>query len=324
MSVRKRRNQQHMMEDRSIGMLHDALPPEWVLHEYKPDYGIDFVVEVFQYVKDDPSTAETLGELFFVQLKSIVKTEIVMERVCKRYNVEKQQLTNIRDESLEIEVIRFNIDVSELLTVRAMGVGLPVLLVLACLDLNRVFYVCLNDLIDKVIDPADPNYVNQQTKLISIPVRNELKRDPTLLVPVRFYSKRAKLLAAFNKFEYQRSELEYGQAEMETEDLLLMASHFLTKLKTLDIWSDCEMWYLVPHYRSEIDQIERVLGDCTTPVERRLQSILSLWGRLVAMGHTFEEMCREWSLPAHLAQFVSYPDAPAFTSPSGTSTPNSP
>src|SRR5947209_4684632 len=127
MPIRKRRNLQHIMEDRSIEMLKNGLPAEWVVHEYKPDYGIDFVVKVFQFLKDDPSIAETLGETFFVQLKSVAKTEIVTERVHRRLNVEKYKLDFEKEVYLDIEVIKFDIDVAELLTVRAMGVGMPVL-----------------------------------------------------------------------------------------------------------------------------------------------------------------------------------------------------
>ncbi|HEY2585454.1 MAG TPA: DUF4365 domain-containing protein [Tepidisphaeraceae bacterium] len=310
MPVRKRRNQQHLMEDRSIAMLRESLPAEWVLHEYKPDYGIDFVVEVFQFLKDEPTVAETLGETFFVQLKSVAKTTIVTDRVYKRYNVEKRKLEHDKKEFLDIEIIKFDIEVAELLTVRAMGVGMPVLLVIACLDLGRLFYVCLNDLIDKVIEPEDATYADQGTKRISIPLKNELKRDQTSLVPIRFYAKRGKLLAAFTKFEFQRSELAYGLGELSPEHWLVMALHFLSKLKALDIWEGCEMWQLVPFYRCEIDRVEALLKDDSKPVEDRVFYSRPLWQGLVAMGHTFEELCREWNLPTHLAQFLSYPDSP--------------
>jgi hypothetical protein len=299
-----------MMEDHSIGMLRNALPSEWVLHEYKPDYGIDFVAEVFQFLKDEPTVAETLGETFFVQLKSIAKTVILKERVYRRHNVEKRQLEHDKREFLDIEVIKFDIEVPELLTVRAMGVGMPVLLVLASHDLQRLFYVCMNDLIDKVVEPEDAEYVNQDTKRINIPVRNELKRDDTLLVPIRFYAKRAKLMAAFTKFEFQRSELEYGEQELEPRQWLSMALHFLSKLKSLDIWEGSDMWQLIPHYRREIDRIENLLKDDSIAVDARAFYSRPLWQGLVAMGHTFEELCREWNLPTHLAQFLSYPDAP--------------
>lgn len=307
MGIKKRRNQQHMMEDRSIGTLREAIPIEWVMHEYKPDYGIDFVIEVFEFLKDDPSIAETLGETFFVQLKSVAKTKIELERVYRRMNVEKFQVEYDKTHFRDIEVIKFDIDVPELLTVRSMGVGMPVLLVLACLDLGRVFYVCLNDLIDKVIEPEDASFESQKTKRISIPVRNELKRDPILLVMPRFYAKRAKLLAAFTKFEFQRSEMSYGFHEQEPETLIKIAMHFIAKMKTYDIWNGCEMWSLVSDYQKMMSETEQMLADNSLPPEQRLLFSQQLWQGLVAMGHTFEELCREWHLPTYLAQDLSYP-----------------
>jgi hypothetical protein len=310
MPVKKRRNRQHMMEERSIAMLREALPVEWVMHEYKPDYGIDFVVEVFEFLKSDPTTAETLGETFFVQLKSIERTKIETERVFRRRNVEKYRIDYDKHTYLDIEVIKFDIDVPELLTVRSMGVGMPVLLVLACLDLGRLFYVCLNDLIDKVVDPEDAGFADQQTKRISIPVKNELKRDGIMLVMPRFYAKRAKLLAAFTKFEFQRSEMSYGEHEMAPEAQLTMALHFIAKLKSFDIWDGCDMWELVAEYRKMMEKMERMLADTTIPPEDRIFFSQQLWQGLVAMSHTFEELCREWHLPTYLAQYLSYPDLP--------------
>lgn len=63
----KRRVVQHIMEDESEKVLRNSLPNEWVIRRYKPDYGIDFAVEVFKYVDEKRTIAETLGENFFVQ-----------------------------------------------------------------------------------------------------------------------------------------------------------------------------------------------------------------------------------------------------------------
>lgn len=41
-----------------------------MIHEYGPDYGIDCVVELFDYIDEAKEVAETLGEHFYVQLKA--------------------------------------------------------------------------------------------------------------------------------------------------------------------------------------------------------------------------------------------------------------
>ena len=149
--------------------------------------------------------AETLGEHVFVQLKSTLRTEIETVKVYGRGNVAKGPLQHSKQESFTIEVIKFEIDTNELLTVETMGPGMPVLLVLVTLDQFRAFYVCLNDLIDKVIIPEDPQYTDKGKKTIYVPVKNEITADPVSLTGIRFYGKRAKAYSAFTLFEYQRN-----------------------------------------------------------------------------------------------------------------------
>ena len=49
-----------MAEEESLQLVRSLLPEEWVIHEYKPDYGIDNVVEIFRYVDGEREIAETL------------------------------------------------------------------------------------------------------------------------------------------------------------------------------------------------------------------------------------------------------------------------
>ena len=73
--MKKARTTQHILENVSQAIFRGLLPQPWVIHEYKPDYGLDYAVEVFDEI---PSVSrghfqlyETLGEMFFVQLKAI-------------------------------------------------------------------------------------------------------------------------------------------------------------------------------------------------------------------------------------------------------------
>ena len=63
------------------------------MHEYGPDYGIDCVVELFDYVDDTKEVAETLGEQFFVQLKGSDSVKYSVRRAHPRGNVAKGKLS---------------------------------------------------------------------------------------------------------------------------------------------------------------------------------------------------------------------------------------
>ena len=319
MAHKKRRVFQHIMEDQSLTLLRNVLPEEWVIRQYSPDYGIDIVVEVFKYIDENREKADALGELFFAQVKSVKSTVIKRIKVYSRGNVEKLDLRENLKEYLEIDVIKFKIDTDELLTVQSMGAGVPVLLFLVSLDLKRVFFVCLNDLIDKIIIPSDPNYTDKQNKSICIPVKNEVKNEYVNLVHLRFYAKRSKFYSAFLKFEYQNNELNYlsvGLPEGSWEGSTInftkqQIKHFVRVLKRLDIWHDSEMWGLIEIYYKIILELESVIENPEVETLRILFYYKGfLWERLNSLSHVYEEICREWCLPTYLAQLLSYPEYP--------------
>lgn len=282
------------------------MPAEWVLRPYKPDYGLDFALELFDYVDAEQKMAETLGEHVFIQLKSVLRTEIEPVKVYGRGNVAKDELNEQKDDFLTIDVLKFQIDTDELLTVETMGPNVPVLLVLVTMDEKRAFCVCLNDLIDKVLIPQDSNYTDKGSKLIYVPVKNEIKNDPISLVGIRFYAKRAKAYAAFALFEYQRNELEY--AYDSPEQFLPMLRHFVRLLQRLDIWG-AEMMGLFGWYWKQVKDLVALL-DQEGASPRVIAETARIWTGMVAMSHTFEECWREWFLPTYLAQLLSYPEYP--------------
>lgn len=323
----KRRVLQHIMEDRSTLLFRSLIPEEWAVHEYSPDYGIDLVVEVFKYVDEARTKADTLGELFFVQLKSVRQTTTQKLVVRSRMNVEKALSPSPSEESMEIEVIPFQLDTDEIMTIQAMGSGAPVLLVLVCLDLNRAFFVCLNDYVEKIIIPEDPAYAARGSKTIYIPVKNEIKNEAVALVPLRFYAKRAKHYAAFVKFLYQRAEVELllQSFRIEEEDLghgaeagqdrqprdsRLRAAlrHFIGVIRRLPIWQDIEMWATIEQYRLRIEQFEAQLADPNFTGWQLDHAAWGLWHGLAVLASNYEELCREWFLPTYLAQLTSYPE----------------
>jgi hypothetical protein len=209
MSSTKRRNDQHLIDQDGQHLLREKLPKPWVLREYRPDYGLDFAVEVFKTIESPEGmrpTHETLGEHFFIQLKSIEDAEVRPLTIYGRGNVEKapEQL-NRGDEVATINTYRFALETSELMTVERMGIGVPVLLVIADLKRRQCCFVCLNDYIDKILIPRHADYRDAQYRTVHVPVTNEIGSEVGM-VALRWYAKRAKLLAAFQRFVYQYSE----------------------------------------------------------------------------------------------------------------------
>ena len=301
---RKRRVNQHLMEEKSFSIVRNLLPDAWVIHDYRPDYGIDFTIEAFEPV--DGNVSETLGEHLFVQLKSVQSLSVKSIFVSPRYNVEKRPLSQSEvGAETTIEVIPFQIDTNDLVTVQAMGAAAPVLLVLVALDCNRVFFLCLNDLVDKVVELEDPEFRNKGTKQIMIPLRNEITNSASSLIPLRLYSKRAKFYTAFSKFTYQQHELSYAfesfgsesQGDAFSKNLL----YYIKGLRALTIWDACEYWPLLKQLEERLNRMEAILdGREATKLGVETEAEI-LWQQLSALGRNFEEVSREMFLPTSLS-----------------------
>lgn len=271
MSYPKRRVRQHIMEERSIRIVRDRLPDHWVVREYRPDYGIDLLVELFDFVDADRTRAATLGEMLFVQVKSTDVVHARTRRVYGRRSVEKGPLREDRSTSAEIDVIPLRLETSELLTVQSMGAAIPVLLFLVELSTGRIYYVCLNDLIDKVVVPQDPAYATRKSRTILIPARNCIVLGNAVSVrPLETYAKRAKLYAAFEKFAYQHHELGYALAlfrDAQTESLqreqapavLELVRHFLLTILRYDSWTRIPEWVLIDFSYQELLALDDLL-----------------------------------------------------------------
>jgi hypothetical protein len=272
MAYPKRRVRQHIMEDRSLRIVRDLLPEHWVIREYKPDYGIDLTIELFEMLDQEPDQAATLGETLFVQVKSTEVVDARRLRVHARRNVEKGPLREDPDDSVEIDVAALQLETSELLTVQAIGSAIPVLLFLVELSTRRIYFVCLNDLIEKVILPADPSYASKGSKVIHIPLENCISRDsPRFVRPLETYAKRPKLYAAFEKFAYQQHELEFalrGFPDAAPEPvqraaataLLDLVRHFLAVVLRYDFWTRIPEWQPIGGSHRELLALQELLS----------------------------------------------------------------
>lgn len=187
--------------------------------------------------------------------------------------MEKGPLREDRSTGMDIDVVRLRLETSALLTVQAMGAAIPVLLFLVELSTGRIYYVCLNDLVEKVILPRDPSYADRRTKVIHIPARNCIVPGNTLsLRPLETYARRAKLYAAFQKFSYQHHELELaraaydaassGPAERERADeLMRLARHFVATVLRYDFWIRMPEWKPVGWAYLELSVLRAMLED---------------------------------------------------------------
>jgi hypothetical protein len=303
MTIKKRRSYQQIMEEVSIETIRSLLPEQWVVHEYRPDYGIDFVVELFRYTDDTEEMAESLGELFFVQAKSIRNTRFRTMKYYPRRNIEIANLVEDKREYVEDEIISFKIDTPELATIQAMGSAIPVLLLLVSLDTDRVFFVCLNDLIDKVVLPTDSTYATKGEKTIHIPTRNELKRGRQEHLALTWYAKRMKLYSLFQKANYQLGILQRLLSDERESDAWETALHFLRILRSHDVWHKIEHFPILQDIDEELSNLERISGSISTSeIIELAEHTVDVWTRLNNIGHIYEEIGREWFLPTFLAR----------------------
>jgi Domain of unknown function (DUF4365) len=316
---RKRRSLNQIKEDTSYHVFREKLPESWVIHEYGPDYGIDYVVELFDYVDHERTMAETLGENFFVQLKASSSLDYVTKRIYPRGNVEKGKLREERSECFDIEVIKFQLEMSELLTVQSMGIAIPVLLIIVDVTTKRAFFVCLNDYIDKVLVPEDKDYSKKESKTLYIPLKNEILSCDKNLIALRVYGKRAKMYGAFSKFYYQKKEIELAlgllnfSAKESVESKIEMMSTFVEAAFRQDIWRGHEFWEPIQQSFNELNDLRSHLEKGIKPEE--YQDFLEycnfyVWHRLANLGNMYEELVREWFMPTFLAQLTSYPECP--------------
>jgi hypothetical protein len=59
-----KRSVNQVKEDISVRVLRYKLLQEWVVQSYGADYGIDCVVELFDFIDEEKNIAESLGENF--------------------------------------------------------------------------------------------------------------------------------------------------------------------------------------------------------------------------------------------------------------------
>lgn len=337
---RKRRISTHLQEDTSYKIIRNILPEHWVIRDFnKPDYGIDLVVELFQEIDEYKKVYETLGEYIFIQVKSIENPIVVRKKFYPVQNVAKFTYQEDKEYFVEVDVIKFPIDTNELITVQGMGASVSVMLFIVVPNGEKLYFVNLNDLIDKVIIPQQANFHTQKTLTIEVPLLNEInrKRDYSF-EPLKFYAKRAKMLAAFSTFLYQHNEINYALKafnpnffservkwsieENPTDmELTVMIKSFILQIEELDIWDVVNyksirkevykgIWEPLKNYHEKLRGLSDKIK--TTGFDSKVDKndVLILWFWLGNLNNLYQEVCREWWLPKFLGLISSYPKPP--------------
>jgi hypothetical protein len=319
----KRRHANHIKSDRGVDIVQGLLPEHWVVRELTPDYGLDLHVEVFQIAPDDPESADTLGEHFFVQVKTVDGFDVRTIQVRTRGNVTKAVPDPSAGDPVDIDVIPCVLDVAEIRTVEEMGTAVPVLLVVADRTTGQARYVCLNDWISKVLLPNNPKYDSQKFVTVHIPAWNVLDAEAGSFTTVWLLARRAKFYAAFAGFAYQYYELRrawalaessvsngtpWGMAAAE-EGILSMLDVFLRGALRLGIWAPTGdgWWQPLRDVHQDLMYVSGLLEDVDGDDEKTCRLVhyaLMIYGRADNLGRMYEELCREWGLPTALAAAV--------------------
>ena len=313
----KMRSNSQVIGDKAVTILKSFFPAEWVCREFNPDYGIDLAVELFEPYN---SSYITTGEHIYFQVKGT-------ENITKgKYNIYEQK--NIEHSYgkgklyKQIDVIDFDIETSLLSTVERMGSAVPVLLTVINILTREIYYICLNDYIEKVIIPEKPEYTQQGKIRIHIPTTNLIKGEQDLYI-INWYAKRAKLFALFNKANYQRHELQYFSDETLSKDLI----HFAKIIRRFDAWSASNYFYPLKSIKEELDYFiangrsktatqtdyknlgfdvdEKCWTSSNSSSELSYKEchnamwLRTIWDQLCNCGCVFEEDCKEWFLPTY-------------------------
>lgn len=319
----KERAKSHLNEKKALEIFKNALPAEWVSREYSPDYGIDLSIELFS---ETDGKYYTQGEHIYIQLKSIENPRIKKLKVSARYNVEESVLkhpTATDEEPFEIDVIKYQIETSLLETVEKMGSAVPVMLILVNVNTQDIYYICLNDYIEKIVIPEKSQYFEQKSITLNIPLTNIIDKSTGRSI-IEWYAKRPKLFAFFNKVAYQYHEIERHKGDID------LINHFATIIARLDAWSAAKYFPWLNDLKIEFfycEKTKRTLRSdlCniqlskqgwdleseeweddifSTPVSLKasmeMHLLNDLWRRMDNIGRIFEDIMKETHLPTYV------------------------
>jgi len=313
------------MEEESYEIIKSQIPRHWVIREFnRPDYGIDLVIELFEKLEDDVS--ETLGEFVYVQVKSVKNIKVNQETIYEVGNVAKGVWTENRKSYTNLQVIKYSFDTNSIYTIQSLGGSVSVLLFVVDIGSKEVYFICVNDYLDKIILPQNSDYTDQGSLTITIPTLNKLSNLEIANKALKFYGKRAKLLAAFSKFSFQKNEIKYlfGYKDYpvwtyrdelekgktyEPNEIKTQLLYFISQIDSLDIWQHSD-WEVLPKALEDLTAVKKLLESEEVDWTTVKSKVIVLWHQFTNLGSIYEEVCREWFLPKIISLMTSYPIKP--------------
>ena len=238
MAEGKIRDNNHIVEAKSLLFLQTLFPIEWVQRKIEPDYGIDIDLELFDY---EEALCVTLGEHIFLQVKGTESPDWATINPIGEQLYTKKELGE-----KQISVLKFVIDVSLLKLVERMGSALPVLLVVVDIKERTAYYVCLNDYIRNVLVYHANDYREQKSVTIYIPKENVLK--PSV---ASWYGKRAKLYGLFQELLTLADNVQYSNANHKVEAV----ERRLKIIASSDAWSVCKQWSALEAIQKQLEEM---------------------------------------------------------------------
>jgi hypothetical protein len=172
--------------------------------------------------------------------------------------------------------------------------------------------------------PQKPNYGDQESITLNIPILNNLSNKEISNAALKFYGKRAKLLSAFSKFSYQKNELlflaDYKSSPVITARDILDSKtdksistikrqvlFFIEQIEYLEIWQYSE-WSILGEMKLEICNLKEKIEREELEGIELIDSVLLTWHQLSNLNNMCEELTREWFLPKYLSLLTSYPE----------------
>lgn len=341
----KQRQKRHITGESGVKIVKEKMPSSWVVRDINPDYGLDLHVEVFGPDPEDIESANTLGEHFYIQVKTTDQIILHNHVVRSRKNVTKYVPDPNDGAPLTIKVAKFGLDAETLLTVETMGAAVPVVLCYVELNTEDVYYVCLNDYVAKVLLPVNPSFEEQSSATVYIPSWNLLDRDDPSFSYLALLARRGKFYSAFNTFSYQFNELVWlldrlndfnfvyptpqdthaphdSALVIPPLELITMARTFLRTALRLAIWDRVGDAYWSPLEDVQMDfaRLEAEIPQAGQPIpyaclKEYMVHLRIAFSRAANLGRMYEELVREWRQPTYLATGLDYNEAHSVNPP---------
>lgn len=238
MAEGKIRDNNHIIEAKSLLFLQSLFPIEWVQRKMEPDYGIDIDLELFDH---EEAVCVTLGEHIFLQVKGTESPE------CGTITPVGEQLYTKKElEKMQIPVVKFVIDVPLLKLVERMGSTMPVLLTVVDIKAEIAYYVCLNDYVRYVLPYRERDYRDQDSVTLYIPKENVLNPNVAL-----WYGKRAKLYGLFQELLTLADDVHLYNPSHKVSAI----EQRLRMISSSDAWSACKQWPALGMIQKQIEEM---------------------------------------------------------------------